>query len=75
MHTLHLQLGLNHVLIYSLNFVIDVNDFIFVGSLFHILAPRAVKLIAVGCSIMMSDYDIMWSYFSVCFWSENFFHI
>ena len=28
---------------YSLNFIIDANDFIFVGSLFHILGPRAVK--------------------------------
>ena len=30
---LNLWLGPNHVLIYSLNFVTDVNDFIFVGSL------------------------------------------
>ena len=43
LRTLHLQLGPNHILIYSLNFVIDVNNFIFVGSLFYILSPRAVK--------------------------------
>ena len=35
----------NHVLIYSKNVVIDVNNFIFVGSLFHILGPRAHKLL------------------------------
>ena len=35
-----------HVLIYSLSFVIDVNDFIFVGSLFHISGLRAVKLLS-----------------------------
>ena len=46
LQTLHLQLGPNHVLINSLNFVIDVNDFIFVGSLFHILGSRAVKLLS-----------------------------
>ena len=40
---LHLQLGPNHVPIYSFNFFIDVNGFIFVGSLFYILCPRAVK--------------------------------
>ena len=61
---LHLQLGSNHVLIYSLNFVIDVNDFIFVGSLFHILGPT---FIAISCSIIISDYDIMWSYFGRIF--------
>ena len=43
LQTLHLQLVSNHVLIYSLNLVIDVNDFIFGGSLFHILGRRAVK--------------------------------
>ena len=43
---LYLQLGPNQALIYSLNFVIDINDFIFLGSLFHILGPRAVKLLS-----------------------------
>lgn len=44
LQTLHLELGPNYVFIYFLNFVIDVNDFMFVGSLFHDLGPRAVKL-------------------------------
>ena len=45
---LHLQLGPgpDNILVYSLNFVIDVNDFIFAESLFHILGPRAVKLLS-----------------------------
>ena len=46
LQTLHLQLGPNHVLLYPLNFVIDVNDFRKnVGSLFHVLGPKAVKLL------------------------------
>ena len=46
-----------HVIIYSLNFVIDVNDFRFVGCLFHILGPRTVNfyrcltVISCGCII------------------------
>ena len=43
MQTLPLQLGPNHVLIYSLNFVLGVNDFIFPGSSFHILGLKVVK--------------------------------
>ena len=46
LQTLHLQLGPNHVLINSLNSVIDVNDFIFAESLFHILGPKPVKLLS-----------------------------
>ena len=46
LQALHMQLGPNHVLIYSLNFVIDGNDFIIVGSLFYTLDPRAVKLLS-----------------------------
>ena len=76
LQTLHLQLSPNQVLVNSLNFVIYVNDFIFVGSLFHILGPRAVKLLSPQVAVfMMSDYDIIWSYFCVCFWSENILHI
>ena len=71
---LHFQLGLNHSLIYSLNFVIEVNDFIFLGSFFHILGLRSLTFIAVSCSIMVSDYDIMSSFFCVCFLSENILH-
>ena len=40
---LHLQLGPNHVLIYSLNLVIEVKDFLLEGSQFHIFGPKAVK--------------------------------
>lgn len=57
---LHWQLGPSHDFLYSLNFVINLSDFIFAGSLFHILIP---------------NYDIMWSDFCVCFWSEIFFHM
>ena len=45
LQTLHLQQHQNRILIYSLNFVTDVNNFTFVGSLFHILGRRAVKLL------------------------------
>ena len=40
---LHLQIGPNHVLIYSLNSVIDVKDFTLEGSWFRIFRPKAIK--------------------------------
>ena len=43
---LHLQLGLSHVLIYSLNLMIAVKDFTSEGSRFHIFGPKAIKLLS-----------------------------
>ena len=40
---LNLQTGPNHVLIYSLNSVIDFKGFTKEGSWFHILKPKATK--------------------------------
>ena len=40
---INMMAGRNCVLIYFLNFFIDVNDLVFTGRLFCILRPRAVK--------------------------------
>ena len=73
---LYLQLGPIQIFIYSLNFVVDVNDFTFVRSLFHTLGPRALgPFIAVSSSIMKSDYDIMWPYFCGVFFRVKIFFI
>ena len=41
---LHFTLGTSHVLLYFLNLVLDVSDFIFAGSLLLILSSREIKL-------------------------------
>ena len=41
---LHFTLGTSHVLLYFLNLVLDVSDFIFARSLFHISTSTEIKL-------------------------------
>ena len=57
---LYLQLGPIQIFIYSLNFVVDVNDFTFVRSLFHTLGPRALgPFIAVFLRGFFSSENIL----------------
>ena len=43
MHILHLQVGHDRDLMYSLNMLRDVSFFIFSGSAFHNVGPRAMR--------------------------------
>ena len=52
MHILHLQVGPDHDLTYSLNLLRDVSFFIFSGSAFHIFGPCTMRLLLSYFSVL-----------------------
>ena len=52
MHILHLQVGPDHDLMYSLNLLRDVSFFIFSGSAFHNVGPSVMRLLLPYFSVL-----------------------
>ena len=52
LHIFHLQVGPDHELIHSLNLLMDVSFFTFLGSAFHIFGPSAIRLLLPYVSVL-----------------------